>query len=199
MPYLRELLLVLSAYALGSVSTGYYLVRLRTGQDIRRLGSGSAGSRNVARTMGLGASATTLAGDAAKGAIAVGAALLLGLEDWAVLFVIAAVVAGHVWPAQLGFQGGKGLATVMGAVLVMDFRLVLVAYVVVAITLGLTKRVTLGGLVAVGLTPVVAVFIGHSHAGVVGLSLLAALIFFTHRENVQSAVREAHWPSGEGA
>jgi glycerol-3-phosphate acyltransferase PlsY len=87
----------------------------------------------------------------------------------------------------------------MGAVLVMDFRLVLVAYVVAAITLGLTRRVTLGGLVAVGLTPVVAVLIGHSHAGVIGLALLAALIFFTHRENVLSVVREAHWPSGEGA
>ena len=197
--YLRELLLGLAAYGLGSVSTGYYLVRLRTGQDIRRLGSGTAGSRNVARTMGLWASATTLAGDAAKGAIAVGAALLLGLEDWAVLLVIAAVAAGHVWPAQLGFQGGKGLATVMGAVLVMDFRLVLVAYVVAAITLGLTGRVTIGGLVAVGLTPVVAVLMGHSHADVTGLSLLAALIFFTHRENVRSVLREARWPSGEGA
>jgi glycerol-3-phosphate acyltransferase PlsY len=191
--------LVLAAYALGSVSTGYYLVRLRTGQDIRRLGSGSAGSRNVARTLGLGASAATLASDAAKGAIAVGAALLLGLDDWAVLLVIAAIVAGQVWPVQLGFKGGKGLATVMGAVLVMDFRLVLVAYLVVAITLGLTRRVTVGGLVAVGLTPVVAVLMGHSHTGVIGLSLLAALIFFTHRENVQSVVREAHWPPGKGA
>ena len=200
MPYFGELLLVLAAYALGSVSTGgYYLVRLRTGRDIRRLGSGTAGSRNVARTIGLGASAITLAGDAAKGAIAVGAALLLGLEDWAVLLVIAAVVAGHVWPPQLGFQGGKGLATVMGAVLVMDFRLVLVAYVVAAITLGLTRQVTFGGLVAVGLTPVVAVLMGHSHAGVIGLSLLAALILFTHRENLQSVVREAHWPSGDRA
>ena len=199
MPYLRELLLVLAAYALGSVSTGYYLVRLRTGRDIRRLGSGSAGSRNVARTIGLGASAITLTGDAAKGAIAVGAALLLGLKDWAVLLVIAAVVAGHVWPPQLGFQGGKGLATVMGAVLVMDFRLVLVAYVVAAITLGLTRQVTLGELVAVGLTPVVAVLMGHSHADVIGLSLLAALIFFTHRENVQSVVREAHGPSADRA
>ena len=199
MPYFGELLLVLAAYALGSVSTGYYLVRLRTGRDIRRLGSGTVGSRNVARTIGLGASAITLAGDAAKGAIAVGAALLLGLEDWAVLLVIAAVVAGHVWPPQLGFQGGKGLATVMGAVLVMDFRLVLVAYVVAASTLGLTRQVTLGGLVAVGLTPVVAVLMGHSHAGVIGLSLLAALILFTHRENLQSVVREAHWPSGDRA
>ena len=162
------------------------------------MGAGSAGSRNVARTVGLGVSATTLAGDAAKGAIAVGAALLLGLEDWAVLLVIAAVVAGHVWPAQLGFQGGKGLATVMGAVLVMDFRLVLVAYAVAAIVLGLTRRATLSGLVAVGLTPVVAVLIGHSNAGGIGLSLLAALIFFTHRENVRSVVRKAHWLSARG-
>ena len=199
MPYLRELLPVLAAYALGSVSTGYYLVRLRTGQDIRRLGSGSAGSRNVARTMGLGTSATTLAGDTAKGAIAVGAARLLGLEDWAVLLVIAAVVAGHVWPAQLRFQGGKGLATVMGAVLVMDFRLVLVAYVVAAFTLGLSRRFTFAGLVAVGLTPVVALLMGHSHVVVIGLSILAALILFTHRDNILTIVRESHWPLGERA
>ncbi len=190
MPYLRELLLVLAAYALGSISTGYYLVRLRTGGDIRRLGSGSTGSRNVARTVGLGASAITLVGDTAKGATVVGAALILGLEDWAVLLVVAAVVAGHVWPPQLGFQGGKGLATVMGAVLVIDFRLVLIAYLVAAITLGLTRRVTLGGFVAVGLTPMVAVLMGHSDAGVIGLFLLAALIFFTHRGNVQSVLRD---------
>ena len=78
MPYARELSVVLLAYALGSVSTGYYLLRLRTGQDIRRLGSGTAGSRNVARTVGLAAAAITLAGDAAKGALAVGAAVLFG-------------------------------------------------------------------------------------------------------------------------
>ena len=198
MPYTRELSVVLLAYALGSFSTGYYLVRLRTGQDIRRLGSGTAGSRNVARTAGRAAAAITLAGDAAKGALAVGTAVLFGLEPWAVLLVIAAVVAGHIWPVQLRFRGGKGLATVMGAVLVLDYRLVLVAYVVAAITLRLTRQTTAGGLVAVLLTPLIAALIGRTQTDVIGLSLLAALILFAHRENIRSIVKEARGPSSEG-
>ena len=189
--------MVLLAYAQGSISTGYYLLRLRTGQDIRRLGSGTAGSRNVARTVGLAAAAMTLAGDAAKGALAAGAALILGLESWAVPLVMASVVAGHIWPVQLGFRGGKGLATVMGAVLVFDYRLVMVAYVVAAITLGLTRQITVGGLVAVLLTPLIAALTGHTHTDVIGLSLLAALILFSHRENIQSIVKKARGPTSE--
>ena len=191
--------MVLLAYALGSASTGYYLVRLRTGQDIRRLGSGTAGSRNVARTVGPAAAAITLAGDAAKGALAVGAAVLFGLEPWAVLLVAAAVVAGHIWPVQLGFRGGKGLATVIGAALVLDYRVALVAFVVAAITLTLTRRITVGGLVAVVLTPLIAALTGRTQADVIGLSLLAALILFAHRENIRSIVKESRGPSSEGA
>ena len=138
--YIRELLVALGAYALGSFSTGYYLVRLRTGRDIRLLGSGSAGGRNVARSVGLTASAMTLAGDAAKGALAAGTAVLLGLETWAVMLVIGAVVAGHIWPPQLQFRGGKGLATVMGAVLVFDYVLVLIAFAMAAVALALSRR-----------------------------------------------------------
>ena len=197
MTYARELSVVLLSYALGGFSTGYYLLRLRTGQDIRCLGSGTAGSRNVARTVGLAAAAITLAGDAAKGALAVGAAVLLGLESWAVPLVMAAVVAGHIWPVQLGFRGGKGLATVMGAVLVFDYRLVLVAYVVAAITLSLTRQITLGGLVAVLLTPLIVALTGHTQTDVIGLSLIAALILFAHREDIQSIVRQARGPSNE--
>ncbi len=199
MPYARERSVVLLACARGSFSTGYYLVRLRTGQDIRRLGSGTAGSRNVARTVGLAAAAITLAGDAAKGALAVGVAVLIGLESWAMPLVIAAVVAGHIWPVQLRFRGGKGLATVMGAVLVFDYRLVLVACVVAAITLRLTRQITVGGLVAVLLTPLIAALTGHTRTDVIGLSLLAALMLFAHRENIQSIVKDARGPSSEGA
>ena len=197
MPYAREISVVLLAYALGSFPTGYYLVRLRTGQDIRELGSVTAGSRNVASSVGLAPAAITLAGDAAKGALAAGAAVLFDLEPWAVLLAIAAVVAGHIWPAQLRFRGGKGLATVMGAALVFDYRLVLIAYVVAAVTAGLTKRITVGGLVAVLLTPLVAALTGHTQTDVIGLSLLAALVLFAHRENIQSIVREPRGASGD--
>ena len=196
-PYATELTLALLAYALGSFPTGYYLLRLRTGQDIRQLGSGTAGSRNVARTVGLAPAAITLAGDAAKGALAAGVAVLFGLEPWAVLLAMAAVVAGHIWPAQLRFRGGKGLATVMGAALVFDYRLVLVACVAAAITAGLTRRITVGGLIAVLVAPLVAALTGHAQIDVIGLALLAAVVLFAHRENIQSIGKEPRRPSSE--
>ncbi len=111
----------------------------------------------------------------------------------------AAVVAGHIWPVQLGFRGGKGLATVMGAVLVLDYRVVLVACVVAAMTLRLTRQITVGGLVAVVLTPLIAALMGRTQTDVIGLSLLAALILFAHRENILSIVKESRGPSSEGA
>ena len=188
-PYAREISVVLLGYALGSFPTGYYLVRLRTGQDIRRLGSGTAGSRNVASSVGLAPAAITLAGDAAKGALAAGAAVVFGLEPWAVLLAMAAVVAGHIWPLQLRFRGGKGLATVMGAALVFDYRLVLIAYVAAAVTAGLTRHITVGGLIAVLLTPLIAALTGHTQTNVIGLSLLAVVVLFAHREKIQSIVK----------
>jgi glycerol-3-phosphate acyltransferase PlsY len=197
LPYIGESLLTVGAYVLGCVSTGYYLVRIRTGKDIRRLGSGSAGSRNVARLMGPSAFAATLAGDAAKGVLVAWAALLLGLEAWGVLLAIFAVVAGHIWPIQLAFRGGRGLATAMGAVLVLDYWLVLAVFVMAAITLTLSKDFTLSVLVAVALIPGFAVIIGHSQTNAIGLSLLAALILFAHRENIRRIVRPETGPSGE--
>jgi glycerol-3-phosphate acyltransferase PlsY len=181
-------LLVAAAYALGCVTTGYYLVRFRTGQDVRTLGSGATGARNVGRVLGPSAFAATLAGDAAKGAVAVGAAALYGLGEMGLMFVTVAVFAGHVWPVQLGFRGGKGLATVIGAVVVVDYWIVIVALLVAAIAFALSKRFTLSGLVAVALAPVLALATGRSPADIaIGLSALVVLIFFTHRQNIRSA------------
>jgi glycerol-3-phosphate acyltransferase PlsY len=170
------------------MSTGYYLVKLRTGQDVRLLGSGSTGARNVGRSLGPPAFVATLAGDAAKGAVAVGAAALAGFSQLGLAVVVIAVFSGHVWPVQLQFRGGKGLATAMGAVLVLDYWIVLVALLVAAIALAISRRFTPSGLVAVALAPALAAATGRSSTEVViGLSALAALIFFAHRQNILSA------------
>jgi glycerol-3-phosphate acyltransferase PlsY len=188
MPDVQWFLLVAIAYTLGSVSTGYYLVKFRTGQDIRLLGSGSTGARNVGRTLGTLGFAATLAGDAAKGALAVGAATIYGLDERGLIVVTVAVFAGHVWPVQLQFRGGKGLSPVMGAVLVLDYWVVIVTLLVAAIALAATKRFTPSGLLAVALAPVLAAATGRSSADVViGLSALVALIFLAHRQNIVSA------------
>ncbi len=181
-----EISLIAAAYTLGCVSTGYYLARLRFGADIRFEGSGSTGARNTGRILGKRAFVVVLAGDTAKGAIAVASALFLGMPHWVVLSVMIAVLAGHLWPAQLGFRGGKGLTPSMGALLVLDFRLVLAALVVAGVVLLLSRHSVGSGLVAVVATPIIAIIAGHSYTAVAALLIMTALILYAHRDNLRT-------------
>ena len=197
--YAGEIALIAAAYALGCLSTGYYLVRLRSGADVRQMGSGNIGARNVGRVLGKGALAITLVGDTAKGAIPVAAGMMLGMEAWAVMAAFLAVVAGHLWPAQLGFRGGKGLATTMGAMLFLDYRLLLVAFAVAGIAWLVSRNATGSGLAAVALAPITALIAGHEAPTAGALAVLAAVIMFAHRTNLQAMFQGAKTPSGEGA
>src|SRR5215472_4005302 len=94
----------LFAYLLGCFTTGYYLVRARAGQDIRELGSGSVGARNVGRVLGWPGFVLTLLGDFVKGALAVWGVRFLTNDPRLVEIALLAVVMGHIWPAQLRFH-----------------------------------------------------------------------------------------------
>src|ERR1051326_4572526 len=117
--------IAVGAYLLGCFATGYYLVRLRTGQDIRELGSGNVGATNVGRALGTRGFVLTFLGDAAKGALAVSLARLLPGPLWLADVAMIAVVAGHIWPIPLRGRGGKGGATTLGALAVLDVSLTL--------------------------------------------------------------------------
>ena len=197
--YAREIALIAAAYALGCLSTGYYLVRLRNGADVRGMGSGNIGARNVGRVIGKWGLAVTLAGDTAKGAVPVAAARLLDMEPWAIMAVLLAAVAGHLWPAQLGFRGGKGLATTMGAVLVLDYRLVLAAFVMAGLAWLASKNATGSGLAAVALAPIAALVAGHDTVTAGALAVLATAIMVAHRTNLQAMFQGIRTPSGEEA
>ncbi len=112
-------LVIPAAWLLGGVSPGYWLVRLRTGGDVRAQGSGATGATNAARALGRGGFVVVLALDALKGAVAAGGARLAGLGGGWEFAAGAAVVAGHVWPVQLGFKGGRGFGPLLGAWLVL--------------------------------------------------------------------------------
>ena len=113
----------LFSYLLGCFTTGYYLVRARLGRDIRALGSGSVGARNVGRVLGRLGFSVTLAGDFGKGAFVMWAAPHFTTDGRLLGLAMLAVVVGHIWPAQLRFHGGKGVATSLGALLLYDYHL----------------------------------------------------------------------------
>src|SRR5689334_23354933 len=182
--------LVLASYVLGCFTAAYYLVRLRTGQDIRTMGTGTVGARNAGRALGRAGFAATFAIDVAKGALAVGAAQALGVAPWAVMLAAVAVVVGHIWPVQLGFHGGKGLATALGAMLVYDYRVVVVVVILGLLAYLFLRKVTLSLLAAITLTPAVLFGLGWSPVTSIGLLVLAALILFAHRKNFRAQLGE---------
>ena len=188
-----DFVLILAAYTLGCFSTGYYLVRLRTGTDIRRGGSGSAGATNVGRTLGRSGFAATFAVDIAKGAVAVALAAWLGSGRWVPAVAAAAVVAGHIWPAQLGFRGGKGAATAFGAALVLDPLSALGALAVAGAVRPVARRTATAGLIGVAAAPLIAALARRSAVDVLVIAVLAALVLFAHRRNIGALLDAARF------
>ena len=108
------------AYAAGCFSPGWFLVRRATGEDLREKGSGGTGATNAARVLGRWAFAVVLLLDAGKAAAAVLLARwLTGNADWSAL-ALPAVVAGHIWPVQLRFKGGRGAGPLLGGSIVLS-------------------------------------------------------------------------------
>lgn len=181
---IKELIVILSSYALGCFTTGYYWVRYQTGGDIRESGSAAAGAQNAGRVLGVSGFAITFFGDFAKGVLTVSIAYYFGLTLTGVLLAIHAVVAGHIWPLQLGFRGGKGIATAFGALLSLDPKLTAALVLIAAAGAGLCRKITPSGLLAVTLSPVVAAAMNRPPVSVMALTTLSIVILFAHRRNL---------------
>lgn len=184
----------LGAYLLGCCTTGYYLVRWRTGQDIRESGSGSVGARNVSRVLGAPGFVLTVLGDFVKGAAAVWAAGHFTTDQKLVAVAMLAVVAGHIWPGQLRFRGGKGMATSIGALCVFDIHLALSFGFLFAIGFGLLRKTIGPGLFAFACLPFISAYLGYHSSGacdpgkVLSVSILTSIVLIAHRKNVMEEI-----------
>lgn len=189
------IVIAIIAYAIGSISFSVIFSRKFAGFDVREKGSGNAGSTNVLRTVGKKAAALTLVCDALKGVVAILIALLAGIivkeTDKALLVQIAsiAVILGHTFPIFFEFKGGKGVATSLGVLLMVNWQMGLICLVFALIIMALTKMVSAGSVLAAILFPVLALFLGEEHFIVAGnyfiFSIIMALIvMFNHRTNI---------------
>lgn len=173
-----------AAYALGCFATGYYLVRARTSRDIREIESGSIGARNVGRLLGKAGFLLTVLGDFAKGYLAVWAVHHFKSNGVLTGLAMLAVVAGHIWPVQLGFRGGKGVATSLGALLVCDHWL---AFAYAVVFLGgfiVTRKTILPGLFAYAVLPLTSFWLDHDGAKAIVITVLSAMVILAHRRNI---------------
>lgn len=189
------IMIAIIAYAIGSISSSVIISKKMAGFDVREKGSGNAGSTNVLRSVGKGAAALTLICDILKGIVAILIAMILGWivkeVDKALLVQIAAiaVVIGHTFPIFFGFKGGKGVATSLGVLLLINWQIGLICLVFALVIMALTRMVSAGSVLAAILFPVLTLFIGQDHFIVAGnyfvFSVIMALIVaFNHRTNI---------------
>lgn len=179
-------ILVAGAYLLGSVSFSIVVVRVFFRKDIREEGSGNAGATNVLRNHGAKAGLAVAALDVAKGAAAVWA-MGRATADPAWLSAAAfAVVLGHVFPVFFRFRGGKGVATTVGAFLVLAPGATAVAVGLFAAVVALTRYVSLGSVIAATALPPVALYLFRvPDAIALSAGATALLILYKHRDNLR--------------
>ena len=174
------------AYLLGSVSFAVLLVRVTTGKDIRTEGSGNAGATNVLRAHGKTLGLVVAALDIGKGALAVFLVKLATADSRYTAAAGFAAILGHVFPLFYGFRGGKGVATAVGAFLVLAPWATLVCIAVFLLVVAITRYVSLGSVVAMVLLPPVAGLVFHAPPPIVMAAAGAAvLIVLKHRENLK--------------
>ncbi|WP_042271614.1 glycerol-3-phosphate 1-O-acyltransferase PlsY [[Clostridium] dakarense] len=187
------IIIIIIAYLLGNISTSYIVAKRLTGVDIRTQGSGNAGSTNVLRTLGKKAGAMTFIGDLLKGMIAVFIAEIIaksaGLDIATAGYIaVVGVVCGHNWPAFLGFRGGKGVATSLGAMIAVNPIIALSCFLVFLVIVAITKYVSLGSVVGIAMSPIIMMFLKNQKGILVTLFLTISVIY-THRENIKRLLK----------
>ncbi len=174
------------SYAIGTWVAGYYLTRWRIGKDLRELGSGTAGARNTARVLGRSFGLIAFAWDFAKGTLAVLLATYLFADELVPGIAAVAVVLGHIWPAQLGFRGGKGVAPAAGALIVLDPSILAIVAIVYAFGAIVARGVARRALAAFGAGVVSIPLLGMQAYESAACAAMLAILVWTHREGLLS-------------
>jgi glycerol-3-phosphate acyltransferase PlsY len=178
------------SYLLGALPTGYLIFRRRTRADIRGFGSGNTGATNVLRLQGWRAAGPVALADVLKGALPPFLALRLFGDVRLALAAALLAVVGHCYPVYIRFQGGKGVATAFGALLVLGWwQPVAIALAVFAATIAATRYVSLGSLLAALSVPVSGILLDRGAAFAVWGGAVFALIALRHRSNLERLVR----------
>ena len=194
------IIIAVIAYLIGSINFSIILSKRMAGFDIREKGSGNAGTTNMLRAVGKKAAVITLICDILKGVVSILIAVLAGKIvknlDNALLVQLAGifVIIGHTFPVFFKFKGGKGIATALGVLLMINWQIGLICLIFALVLMVLTQMVSLGSCAAAVLFPVLTLFIkehyivqtSNSNWSYLVFSIIVALlVIFNHRANVQ--------------
>lgn len=206
-------------YLMAGINTSIIVCKLKTGKDIRTMGSGNAGLTNTLRTLGKGAAGIVLIGDVAKAALAVLfvrlAFLYIGGVNtmdpasnmtWVEYMATFMVIVGHCFPLYYGFKGGKGVLAAISAVFMLDWRTGFILIGIFIVLVAITRYVSLGSCIASVcfciVSPLFDHFIDKDPAIIVNAIIAAfcgGLIVFRHRANIKRLVTHTEKKLGEKA
>jgi len=175
----------LYSYFLGSIPFGLIYAKLAGLGDVRNIGSGNIGATNVLRTGNKKVAALTLLCDITKGSLAV----FITLNFFPKLILLSSVVVylGHIFPVWLKFKGGKGVATFIGAIAILNYVLCLIFLISWAIVAKIFKISSLSAIVAFLITFVATVFL-YENDLILVMSFFTVFSIFTHRENIKKII-----------
>ena len=182
---IKIIIAVILAYFIGNISPAIILGKL-SGVDIKKEGSGNAGTTNVLRVLGKKAAVITLVIDIGKGVLAVLLGSLIGGEV-AAAYCAVAVFCGHIWPCLYNFKGGKGVATAFGAIMAINWVLGLAVLGVVAVFVLLTQRMSVGSIMGAVSFPLLAYFMEPGF--LIPGFIMAVIVAVKHRANIGRLMR----------
>lgn len=176
---------IILSYFLGNISPAILIGRMK-GVDIRKEGSGNAGTTNVLRVLGKKEAAATLLIDVLKGVVAVLIGRYIGGQELAMACGMAVFI-GHIWPMIFGFRGGKGIATAFGVIVTVEPILGLIEAAAALTFLLLSKRVSVGSLAAGLFLPFAAYYFNPNY--LLWASAMAGIVLFKHRKNIKRLIK----------
>ena len=183
---INQLLIILFAYLVGSVSSGIIVSQIFNLPDPRTIGSKNPGATNVMRSGNKKAAIFTLLGDLFKAILVLAIAEYLGFNDLIIVCVALAVLIGHIYPIFYKFQGGKGVATAIGILFALNFKLALIVASIWLLVFGIWRYSSLAAIVAAISAPIIAIFILRDQSlYCIAFTLITIIILFKHQANIR--------------
>lgn len=184
------LIMAIAAYLIGSIPTGYIIVKLKTGEDIRTIGSGSTGATNVKRVLGKKWFFIVMLLDGIKGMIPVFFAKYFFPDIIGLCAVVAAVmvIIGHSKPLYLGFRGGKSVATGIGTLIALNPIVGIILVGIWSIVTWFSRYVSVGSITALVFAPILMYLFKNPICYIIYALIAMVYIIYLHRENIKRLI-----------
>jgi len=182
---MKEFIIILTCYLLGSIPFGFIVAKLIKKIDIRDYGSGNIGAANAFRTLGPGLAIFVLIGDLMKGFIAIYLFKLFNIDSLSMVILGGlAVIGGHDWSIFLKFKGGKGIATTYGVILALNPMIAVMSALAWLIVIALTRYASLASILSLSALVILMVVFKQPQTYILFSAIILGLALYRHRGNI---------------